>query len=250
MKIFKRMGEIATWSFVIMLAASMPASGTFSDNAAIAVDRTQDLEERMKAILSLGESDDESASIVLLNILRDVSEENGIRSSALLSLANLGNPRQEILRTFEDIYNEPDTGKNFRYTILMSLGKMKAVESLSMLSHALSSQNSMIRLKAFQALGALENEEALKIIARYLTSEEVYMVRAEAVRAAGKSRSAKAEAILAESLRSDPAPLVRYNAVLMLAQFEKISLGTQEAIKAAENDESPVVRNVVRGILP
>jgi HEAT repeat protein len=248
--IFKRISEIASWSLIILLMASIPASRIFSDDKDIATDRAQGSEERIKAILRLGESESENAPVVLLNILRDGSESDRFRSSAVLSLANLGEPRQEILQAFEDVYNEPDAGKNFHYTILMSLGKMKAIESLPLLSRALSSPSSMIRLKAYQALGALENEGALKIIARYLKSEEDRMVRAEAIRAAGKSRSATAEAILVESLRLDPAPLVRYNAALMLGQFKQMGRETQEAIKAAENDESPVVRDAVRGIFP
>jgi HEAT repeat protein len=251
MKTHNRIKKIMGFTLLlVILAIPLASASVISDKAVIANDRAQSSDSRMRAILDLGSSGDESAVPVLLRILKDTSEESRIRSSAVLALENLGTPRQTIIRTFEAVYSEPDAGKNFRYTILMSLGKMKAVESLSMLSSALSSPNSMIRMKAFQALGALDNEKALQIMARYLKTESDYMVRAAAVRAAGQSRSAMAEAILVNALRSDSASLVRYNAAVMLGQFEPLSLDAQTAIAAAKNDKSSVVRNAVRGILP
>jgi HEAT repeat protein len=251
MKTYKRIGHTATLVLLIFfLAGPFTAAGDISSKAAIAVDHAQTLEDRMGAIFDLGASADESAAPILLGILRDASEENRIRTSAVLALVDLGKPRAEIISTFKAVYNEPNTGKNFRYTILLSLGKMKAVESLPLLSAALSSADSMIRLKAVQALGALESESALRLIASHLEKEEDYMVRAATVRAAGQSQSATAEGILAKSLSSDVAPLVRNNAAMMLGKFKKLRPETQAAIEAAREDASLEVRKTVRGIQP
>jgi HEAT repeat protein len=251
MKIYKRIGRTAMlFLLIFFLAGPLAAAGDISGKAGIAVDRAQTVEDRMGAIFDLGASADESAAPILLGILRDASEENRIKTSAVLALADLGNPRVKIISTFEAVYNKPNAGKNFRYTILFSLGKMKAIESLPFLSGALSSADSMIRLKAVQALGALENEDALLLLAGHLTKEEDHMVRAATVRAAGQSQSATAEGILARSLRSDAAPLVRINAAIMLGKFKKLRPETQAAIEAAREDASPEVRNTVRGIQP
>jgi HEAT repeat protein len=251
MKTYRRIGRTTILALLLFsLTGPLPAAGDISGKVVIAVNRSQTMEDRMGAIFDLGASADESAAPILLEILRDSSEENRIRTSAVLALADLGNPRVKIISTFETVYGEPNAGKNFRYTILLSLGKLKSVESLPLLSAALSSADSMIRLKAVQALGALESETALRLMARHLEKEEDYMVRAATVRAAGQSQSATAEGILAKSLRSDTAPLVRNNAAMMLGKFKKLQPETQAAIKAAREDESPEVRNTVRGIQP
>ena len=177
MKTYKCIGGTAVLVMLIWLAGPLAAAGAISGKAAIAVDRAQTLEARMAAIFDLGASADESVAPILLGILRDTSEENRIRTSAVLALADLGKPRTEIISTFEAVFNELNAGKNFRYTILHYLGKMKAVESLALLSTALSSEDSMIRLKAVQALGALKNEDALRLMARHLEKEEDYMVK-------------------------------------------------------------------------
>jgi HEAT repeat protein len=251
MKTYKRIGGNAMLVLLVFLLADpLAAAGDLSGKAAIAVDRTQTAEDRMGAIFDLGASADERVAPVLLGLLRDVSEENRIRTSAVLALVNLGKPRVKIISTFETVYGEPNAGKNFRYTILLSLGKMKAIESLPLLAEALSSKESMIRLKAAQALGALENEAALLLMARHVEKEEDYMVRAVTVRAAGQSQSTTAEGILVKSLRSDPAPLVRNNAAIMLGKFKKLRPEAQAAIEAAREDESLEVRNTARGIQP
>jgi len=235
---------------IIFLIVSLASAGNVSDKASIAADRSKPLDDRMGAILDLGAYADESAASMLLGILKDNSEDTRIRTSAVLALTNIGTPRTEIIKTFESVYNEAHTGKNFRYTILHSLGRMKAVESLSLLSAALSSEDSMIRLKAVQALGALENEEAMQILANHLTKEEDHMVRAAAVRSAGQKQTSTAENILAKSLCSDSAPLVRNNAAIMLAGFKELQPETKAALGSAREDASPTVRATVRRILP
>lgn len=251
MKTSKRIGRTAMMALLgLLLAGPLWAAGDISGKTATALDRAQAIEDRMRAIFDLGESADESATPVLLGILKDTSEESRIRTSAVVALAELGNPRASIISTLETVYSEPNTGKNFRYTILLSLGKLRSVGSLPLFSAALSSADSMIRLKAVQALGALESETALRLMARHLEIEEDYMVRAATVRAVGQSQSATAEGILAKSLRSDTAPLVRNNAAMMLLKFKKLLPETQAAIEAARGDAALEVRNTVRGIQP
>lgn len=251
MKMHKHTGKLAGLTlFLFVLAVSLAGASDFSDKAAIANDRTQNQENRMKAILDLGSSSNENAVPILLCILKSTSEDQRIRTSAVLALENIGTPRLTIIRALETAYSEPDAGKNFRYTVLMSMGKMKAVESLDFLTHALSNSDNMIRMKAFQALGALKNESALQVMARYLSTEQDYMVRAAGVRAAGKSRSATAEAMMVKALRNDPAPLVRYNAAILLRQFDPLSADAKAAIETVRNDESPVVRKAAKEVLP
>ncbi|MEN6320022.1 MAG: HEAT repeat domain-containing protein [Syntrophaceae bacterium] len=235
---------------IILLAVSFASASNVASKASVAADRAKSLEERMGAILDLGASADESAASILLEILRDNSEETRIRTSAVLALTKLGTPRSEIIKTFESVYNEPNSEKNFRYTILLSLGRMKAVESLSLLSAALSSEDSMIRLKTVQALGALENEDAMQILANHLTKEEDHMVRAAAIRSAGQSQTSTTEDILAKSLCSDSAPLVRNNAAIMLGKFKELRPETKAALASARDDVSPTVRATVRRIQP
>jgi HEAT repeat protein len=235
---------------IFFLAVSLASAGNVSGKAAIAVDRAKPLDDRMTAIFDLGVSAHEGAAPILFGILKDTSEETRIRTSAVLALTNLGTPRAEIIKTFESVYNEPNISKNFHYTILHSLGRMKALESLSLLSAALSSEDSMVRLKAVQALGALKNEDALHVLTGHLAKEGDHMVRAAAVRAVGQSQTSTAEDILVKSLRSDPAPLVRNNAAIMLGKFKKLRPETTAALEAAREYSSPTVRTTVRRIKP
>jgi HEAT repeat protein len=204
----------------------------------------------MGAILDLGASADESAASMLLGILRDISEDTRIRTSAVVALTDIGTPRADIIKTFESVYNLPNSEKNFRYTILLSFGRMKAVESLSLLSAALSSEDGMIRFKAVQALGALENEDAMQMLESHLSYETDHMVRAAAIRSAGQNQTSTVEDILAKSLRSDSAPLVRNNAAIMLGKFKELRPETKAALASAREDVSPTVRATVRRILP
>jgi HEAT repeat protein len=235
---------------IILLIVSLASAGNVSNKASIASDRSKPSEDRMRAILDLGASADESAASILLGILRDSSENTRIRTSAVVSLMNIGTPRAEIIKTFESVYNEANSEKNFRYTILLSFGKMKAVESLSLISAALSSEDGMIRFKAVQALGALDNEDAMQILANHLTKEEDHMVRAAAIRSAGQNQTLTAENILTKSLSSDSAPLVRNNAAIMLGKFKELRPETKAALASARDDASHTVRATVRRILP
>ena len=251
MKMHKHMVKLTGLALLLFIFTFSLAGATdFSDNAAIANDRTQNQENRMKAIFDLGSSNNGNAAPILLGILKSTSEDQRIRTSAVLAMESLGTPRLTIIRAMETVYSEPDAGNNLRYTILMSLGNLKALESLTLLTGALSNSDSMIRMKAFQAMGALKNESALQVIARYLKTEGDYMVRAAGVRAAGQSRSAAAETIMVKALRTDPAPLVRYNATILLGQFNPLSSDAKAAIEAVRNDESPVVRKAAKEVLP
>jgi len=132
MKTHKHIGKIAGITLLLlMLAAPLAAASAISDNIAIANDRTQSSDNRMNAILDLGASGNESAAPTLLRILKNTSEEQRIRTSAVLALEDLGTPRLTIIQALETAYSEAVAGRNFRYTILLSLGKMKAVESLA-----------------------------------------------------------------------------------------------------------------------
>jgi HEAT repeat protein len=243
-------GTAGLFLLVIFCVGLLAASDDLSGKKAVAVDRTQTAEDRMGAIFDLEASADSSAALVLLRILRDESEDSQIRKSAVLALTTLGTPRTEIINAFKIAFNESNAGKNFRYTILHSLGKMKAVEAMSLLSTALSNNDSMTRLKAAQALGALQNENALQLLAAHLAKEEDYMIRAAAIRAVGQSQTTTAERILSKYLRSDSSPLVRNNAAIMLGKFTTRQSDTKAALQAAMEDESATVRETVRGIQP
>ncbi|MBN1664065.1 MAG: HEAT repeat domain-containing protein [Deltaproteobacteria bacterium] len=251
MKTYARIGKTAGLVLLIFFLAGLLATANdFSDKKTVAADRTKTEEERIGAIYDLGAWADTSAVAVLLKILQDRSEDSRIRRSAVTALAALGAPRAQIINAFRIAYHESDGGKNLRYTILYSLGEMKAVEAINLLSTALSSDDNMIRLKSAQALGTLQSEDALLLLAAHLTKEGDYMVRAAAVRAVGQSKTAFAENILVTYLRSDPSPLVRNNAAIMLGTFFPWQSSTKAALQAALADESETVRETVRRILP
>lgn len=235
-----------------LLLVPLPAAAAdnLAGNEAIAVDRAQSIEKRVSAMLELGASQDERAAGPLLRLLNDSSETDRVRTGAVLALADLGKPRGQIIAAFETVYGEKQAGKNLRYTILLSLGKMKATESIPLLTDALSSQDSMIRLKAVQALGALQSDDVLQRLAAHLDKEEDHLVRAATVRAVGRSRTATAERILAKALRSDRAPLVRNNAAMMLGEFTTLSPDSLAALRAARDDSSFTVRATARRIVP
>jgi HEAT repeat protein len=164
-----------------------------------------------------------------------------------MALAQLGEPRPEILSAYEAVYRSRRTGENLRYTILLALGSMKASESLPLLSEALSSGDDRIRFKAAQAMGMIGGDEAVNLLISRLELERDRMVRAEIVRALARNESASVESALVRVLKTDPEPLVRYNAALSLVQFKSLSAEGRAALMAAGSDSSPMVRKAARG---
>ncbi|MBI4773004.1 MAG: HEAT repeat domain-containing protein [Deltaproteobacteria bacterium] len=225
-------------------------AGDLSELLSRAQDPSANLRDRLVAIDALGSSGDEGAAAPLLSILSNVSEDEGVRSFAARALARLGEPRAEILAAFENVYNDPGSGENLLYTILLHFGDMHAVESLDLLSGALASPNPMIRFKAVQALGELKGSNAVSVLTAHLDVEKDRMVRAETVQSLGRLEDPAAQEALTRTLVKDPEPLVRYNAVLSLSMFKSLSPATIEALKAALKDSSVLVRKAAERVAP
>jgi len=239
----------ALFLFILLPVAADAGRGTARDLAA-AQDRTRSIEDRSRTILVLGRSGDQKASGPLLQILRDPAEPRRVRASAVMALAQIGQPRAEILSTYEAVYKSPRTGENLRYTILLSLGTLKATESYQLLADALSNRDSMIRFKAAQALGDFQSEEALNLLASRLEKEPDRLVRAQIVRSLGLSENAFVEGVLSYSLKTDQAAVVRYNAAVALRNFKALGEEGRDALQAAREDSSSMVRDAVRGTRP
>ena len=236
---------LITSFILVVLSAAADAGRDRDTDLAVAQDRTRSVEDRSQAIMALGRSGDQKASGPLLQILKNPSEQRRVRTSAVMALARIGQPRPEILSAYESVYRSPKTGENVRYTILLALGTMKAAESLPLLTEALSNGDDRIRFKAAQALGMIGGDEAVNLLLSRLELEQDRMVRAEIVRALARNESASVESVLVRVLRSDPEPLVRYNAALCLTKFTSLSPEGREALRAAGSDSSPMVRKAV-----
>jgi len=236
--------------FILFVASAVAiADSGFENNSLIALDRGKGLRERTVAIYHLGDSGDERAVESLLSILEGRAEPEGLRSNAARALADLGKARSRVISTFETVYGERDVGNNLRYTILLCLGRMRATESLTFMTKALSDSNSMIRFKACQAIGQMGGEVSVQLLGSHLSNEKDTIVRAETVRALGHTKSIAAEKDLIHSLLSDPKPIVRWNAALMLKELPSLSLNARSALNAALNDSSPMVCETVKGML-
>lgn len=239
---------IACFIFFAVSVVAIADSGS-EKNSLIAQDQGRSLRERTLAIYHLGASGDERAAEPLLNILAGKTEPEGLRSNAARALADLGKARSQVISTLEVVFSEKGAGDNLRYTILLCFGRMRAAESLALMTQALSDPNPMIRFKACQALGQLGGGESVKLLGSHLSNEKDTIVRAETVRALGDTKSMAAEKALVHSLLSDPKPIVRWNAALMLKELPSLSPGARSALNAALNDSSPMVCETVKGIL-
>ncbi len=242
--------SVPSWSFLIillLLAPSAAADQGLARKLALAQDGTQGVEDRSRAIMDLGRSGDRKASEPLLRILKDPAEPRRVRSSAVMALGRIGEPRPAILSAYETVYRHPKTGRNLCFAILLAHGSIKAVESLPLLSEALSGGDDGIRFKAAQALGMVGGDDAVNLLITRLETEQDRMVRAEIVRALARNESASVERVLVRVLRTDPAPLVRYNAVLCLGKFKSLSEEGREALRAAGSDPSSMVRKAAGG---
>lgn len=247
-----RIRFLVVTSCIIFLIGSSAvlAASEFSKNLSIALDPSQTLRQRIIAIHYLGSTGEERAAGPLLSILTNPVEQEGVRCTAARALADLGEARSEIISAFEKVYQEPKTGGNLKYTILLSLGQMRGSEALPMLSAALSDSNPMIRFKASQAVGELKSDGSVRLLTSHLGIEKDRMVRAEIVRSLGLTQNAAAEKALANSLASDPEPLVRWNAAMTLKKFKTLSPEARAVFAAAQKDPSPMVRQTVKGTLP
>lgn len=236
---------IPLFSALFILSFFSAVADTGRDTAtdlAKAQDRTRSVEDRLGAIRTMGQSGDERHSDPLLRMLRDKGEDRRVRAGAVITLAESGRPREKIIETYEEIYRDRKTGENLRYTILLSLGTLKATESQALVSEALSGDDDRIRFKAAQALGMIGGDDAVNLLVSRLEPERDRMVRAQIVRALGRNESASVEGVLVRVLKTDPEPLVRYNAALSLVQFKSLGAEGREALRVASEDPSPMVR--------
>ena len=214
---------------------------TATDLAA-AQDRTRRVEDRLSAIRTMGQSGEERHSDPLLRMLRDQGEDRRARAGAVITLAESGKPRAKIIEACEEVYRDRKTDENLRYTILLSLGTLKATESRALVAEALSGGDDRIRFKAAQALGMIGGDEAVNLLVSRLELERDRMVRAQIVRALGRNESASVEGALVWVLKTDPEPLVRYNAALSLVRLKSLGAEGREALRVAAEDPSPMVR--------
>ena len=250
-------GRLFLWIFCIcfqiaafqITVSARAVESEFLNNLSIAEHIENSLRERMAAIQYLGTSGEEQALKPLLAILKNGKEKEEIRCGAVRGLAELGQGRPQVVSGFEQVYAEPGAGENLRYTILFSLGRMRAEESFPLLSNALSDPNEMIRFKAAQAIGHIGNDRSATLLVTRFNQETDRMVRAEIVRALGGTKGVETRNALIKALLSDPSPLVRWNAALTLEKCEPLSAEVRSAIEPALNDASPMVRKTVEGIL-
>jgi HEAT repeat protein len=236
---------IPLFSALLILSFFSADADTGRDTAtdlAKAQDRTRSVEDRLGAIRTMGQSGDERHSDPLLRMLRDKGEDRRVRAGAVITLAESGKPREKIIDAYEEVYRDRKTGENLRYTILLSLGTLKATESQALLAEALSGDDDRIRFKAAQALGMIGGDDAVNLLVSRLEPERDRMVRAQIVRALGRNESASVEGVLGRVLKTDPEPLVRYNAALSLVQFKSPGAEGREALRVASEDPSPMVR--------
>ena len=246
------LGRLFLWVLCIsfqMTTLAFAAESEFSRNISIAEDSEKELRERIVAIHYLGVSGEKRALKPMLGILMDEKEKEGIRCVAVRGLVDLGQERFQIISSFEEAYRARNTEENLRYTILLSLGRMRAEESLPLFSDALSDPSGMIRFKASQAIGLIGTDKSASLLIYHLNEEQDRMVRAEMVRAMGGVTGPESRKALIHSLLSDPSPLVRWNAALTLKKFEPLSLDARSSMASALNDDSPMVRKTVKGIL-
>ncbi len=245
-------GRLFLWIFCMFFQMScsvLAAESEFLRNLSIAENSENSLRERMVAIQYLGASGEEQALKPLLAILMNKKETEGIRCGAVRGLADLGQGRSQVISAFEQAYGDTGTGENLRYTILFSLGHMRAEESLPFLSAALSDPSEMIRFKASQAIGHIGTDKSVTLLVTRLKEEQDRMVRAEMLRALGDAKTTEARNALIQALLSDPSSLVRWNAALTLEKWQPLSPEVRSAMAAALNDSSPLLRKTVKGIL-
>lgn len=245
-------GRLFLWILCISLPMTtcvFAAESEFSKNLSIAENSENGLRDRIVAMHYLGISGEVQALKPMLAILMNKKEEDVIRCGAVRALVDLDQGRPQVLSGFEQVYLQQGAGANLRYTILFSLGRMRAGESLPLLSDALSDPDEMIRFKASQALGRVGMEASTALLMSHLNEEQDRMVRAEMVRALEGAKDAEVRKKLVQTLLTDPSSLVRWNAALMLEKLEPLSQDTRSAIAPALSDVSPMVRKTVKGIL-
>jgi len=236
--------------FIMLSMAFSVSADSIDELTSRALSGAADETGRVRAIAELGTAGTDASSEPLLRIARDRHENDGIRSAAVRALSELARPRSEILAAFEEIYGDPASGNNLLYTVIFSLGRLKAQESFPLLADAIESADDAIRFKAAQALGEIGNPEAFRLLKGRLRSDDDRFVRAEIVRALGAFDSPAAQDILAGVLAGDSSAVVRYNAAVLLKGKKTLTLEAQSALAGALTDASPMVRAAAKGATP
>lgn len=250
------MKTIAFFLATVFLAILSPEVYAASDrpeaggDAAMALDYKMESGERMQAIQRMAVQKDADSAGALISILLDKAEEQGVRASAARALGEVRESGPESLKALSEVFREPGAEANLRYTILMSIGKLKDLSGIFLLKEALAEGDPMIRFKAVQAMGELGHPDAAAIIASHLSLETDKMVRAQAARALGNFDLEASRVCLAGLLKNDPEALVRLNAALSLKRFSSLNAEERSALEAAGRDSSGMVREAAKGEKP
>jgi len=238
---------LAILSPEIYAASDQPEAAS---DAAVALDYKMNSGERIQAIQRMAVQKDADSAGSLISILLDKAEEPGVRASAARALGEVRESGPESLKALSEVFREPGAEANLRYTILMSIGKLKDLTGISLLKEALAESDPMIRFKAVQAMGDLGSAEAVSIISGHLDAEKDKMVRAQAAKALGSYDLEASQLCLAGLLKNDPEALVRLNAALSLNRFSSLTAEARSALEAAGGDPSIMVREAAKGEKP
>ncbi|MBN1827860.1 MAG: HEAT repeat domain-containing protein [Deltaproteobacteria bacterium] len=235
---------------ILLSTALSVSANSIDESTSRALNGGADETVRVRAIAELGTAGTDASSEPLLRIARNRQENDGIRSAAVRALSELARPRAEILAAFEEIYRDPASGNNLLYTLIFSMGRLKAQESFPLLADAIESADDAIRFKAAQALGEIGTPEAFRLLKDRLRSDDDRFVRAEIVRALGAFDGPAAQDILAGVLAGDSSAVVRYNAAVLLKGKKTITSEARSALAGALTDASPMVRAAAKGVAP
>jgi HEAT repeat protein len=226
------------------IAAEEPEADS---DAAVALDYRKNPGARIQAIQRMAVQQDGNAAGPLISILLDKAEEQGVRASAARALGEFREAGPEVLKALIEVFREPGAEANLRYTILLSIGKLKNESGISLLKEALAESDPMIRFKAVQSMGDLGSAEAVSIITGHLNSETDKMVRAQAARVLGNYDQDASQLCLAGLLKGDPEAVVRLNAALSLKRLASLNAAAKAALEAAGEDSSSMVREAAKG---
>ncbi|MEX2216561.1 MAG: HEAT repeat domain-containing protein [Phycisphaeraceae bacterium] len=229
--------------------------------------KDKDLAVRVLAAQVLGKIKHVEAVPILITAMED--EDRGVRDSAILALAETGEPAipalgqllkhedwqkrwaaayalnvigtiktaEQLVRVLND---EDERVREQAVTAMARIGK----DAIDALAGAAGDKEAGLRQSAITALGAMEREETIPILHNALKDQDPF-VREAAVAALGNTHSSKALPALGEALRTDD-PKVRADAVQAMAKIGRDAL--EPLAEAAKHEEWTVRRAAAEGL--